>query len=137
MPASFLRSMGMLLVVASIAVSGVSMAFSARAADLPPEVAQQIGKAAEGAGANQQEASLELVVARVIRVSLSLLGILLTAYLVYGGYKWMTAGGESKEIEEAKTIIRNAVIGLAVVLLAYSISLFVVSNLLRATRNVQ
>ncbi|MBI4433437.1 hypothetical protein HY632_01570 [Candidatus Uhrbacteria bacterium] len=110
---------------------------SAYAADLPPDVAAQTGAAATGAGAGQQEAQLEVVVANIIRISLSLVGILLVAYLVFGGYKWMTSGGESKEVEEAKTIIRNAVIGLAIILLAYSISLFVIKGLLQATRNVQ
>jgi hypothetical protein len=43
--------------------------------------------------------------------------------IVYGGFIWMTGGrlgiGGKEAIEEAKKIIRNAILGLVVILLAY------------------
>jgi len=107
------------------------------AQEIPTEVAGQLGAAATGAGANQQEGQIEVVVARIINVSLSLLGIILVALLVYAGFLWMTAAGEEDPITKAKGIIRSAIIGLAIVLLAYGISRLVIRGLTAATLNTR
>lgn len=46
-------------------------------------------------------------------------GVLLFIYLVMGGFKYLTAGGDEKAIQEAKKIITNAVIGLVIVVVAW------------------
>jgi cytochrome bd-type quinol oxidase subunit 2 len=94
----------------------------------------QLNAAAEGAGVSQQTTRPGEIVAGIIKATLSVIGILLVALLVYGGYLWMTAGGEEEKITQAKQIIRNAIIGIAIVLAAYTISVFVVNRLLYATR---
>lgn len=101
---------------------------------LPGEIGSQFGAAARGAGTGQQATQVEVVIANIIKASLSVIGVLLVALLVYGGYLWMTAGGEEEKITKAKQIIRNAIIGIAIVLSAYAISVFVVNRLLYATR---
>lgn len=99
------------------------------------EIESQFSAAARGAGTGQQaSANVEEIVANIIKVSLSIIGVLMVALLVYGGYLWMTAGGEEEKITKAKQIIRNAIIGIAIVLSAYAISVFVVNRLLYATR---
>lgn len=107
----------------------------AQATPLPGEIGSQFGAAARGAGTGQQaSANVEEIVANIIKVALSLIGVLMVALLVYGGYLWMTAGGEEEKITKAKQIVRNAIIGIAIVLSAYAISVFVVNRLLYATR---
>lgn len=98
-------------------------------------IGDQLIEAARGAGAERQEAQLEVVVARIINVSLSLIGIVLVALLVYAGWLWMTAAGEEEKITKAKGIIRSAIIGLIIVLAAYAISRFVIGRLIAATSN--
>lgn len=49
-------------------------------------------------------------------------GILLFLYLVFGGFKYLTAGGDDKAIESAKKVLTNAVIGLIIVVSAYFIT---------------
>jgi hypothetical protein len=71
--------------------------------------------------------SPEMVVSIVIQTVLGLLGVIFMILLVYGGILWMTAGGNDQQIEKAKKIITNSIIGLVVVLLAYSISILVLS----------
>lgn len=66
------------------------------------------------------------VVANVIKVLLSLLGILYICFIIYGGYLWMTAGGNDERVMKAKSAIRNGAIGIAIILSAFAIARFVV-----------
>lgn len=92
-------------------------------------------------GLNQQVAGeiglsgtdIRLVAARVIRAALGLLGIVAVALIIYAGYRWMTAGGNEEQIAEAKKIMVNAAIGLAIIFSAYAIVSFVISRLVAAT----
>ncbi len=72
---------------------------------------------------------IRLIIARIIRVALSLVGIILVVLMIYAGYLWMTAGGNDEQITQAKSIIRNAVIGLAIILSAYSIVSYIIKIL--------
>jgi hypothetical protein len=46
-------------------------------------------------------------VARIIKIILGVLGIIVTLIIIYGGYVWMTSGGSEQKIETAKKIIIN------------------------------
>ncbi|NTW22483.1 hypothetical protein HGA34_02980 [Candidatus Falkowbacteria bacterium] len=69
------------------------------------------------------------IVATAIKAFIGLLGIIFVVLIVYSGYSWMTAGGDETKITKAKNTISRAVIGLIIVLAAYSITYFVFSNL--------
>jgi hypothetical protein len=53
------------------------------------------------------------------------LGILAVLVILYGGFKWMTAGGDDDKVGEAKKLIINGIIGLIIILSAYAIATFV------------
>jgi len=76
---------------------------------------------------------LILLIKNLINFLLGFLGIILVVIILYAGFLWMTAGGDEKKITLAKDMIKNAVIGLAIVLSAWSISYFVINSLLAAT----
>jgi hypothetical protein len=71
----------------------------------------------------------EDIVATIIKVVLSLLGIIFVALMIFGGYQWMTAGGNEDTIKKAKSRITSAIIGLVIVLFAYGITAFIFNNL--------
>lgn len=48
-------------------------------------------------------------------------GILLFAYLIFGGFKYITAGGDEKAVTAAKTMLTNAIIGMIIMAFAYFI----------------
>ncbi|KKP91560.1 MAG: hypothetical protein UR94_C0015G0010 [Parcubacteria group bacterium GW2011_GWA2_36_10] len=80
--------------------------------------------AAEGTGLKTIDSVPEA--ARIlINAALSLLGVIFIIMIILAGFKWMTASGDPKKVEEARDNIKNAVIGLAVVLAAYAITYFV------------
>lgn len=78
-------------------------------------------------------ADIRVIVAQIIRVALGLLGIVLVAINLYGGFLWMTAAGNEEQIEKAKKLLVNGVIGLVIVLSAFAIVSFILSSLVAGT----
>ncbi|MDD4994945.1 MAG: IPT/TIG domain-containing protein [Patescibacteria group bacterium] len=76
---------------------------------------------------------IRVIVARIINIALGLLGIIALIFVLYGGFLWMTAGGDEEKVGNAKKVLTNAVIGLAIILTSFAISQFVLNSLLRAT----
>jgi len=72
------------------------------------------------------QAVIALKIGAFIQIALSLLGVIFLVLTVYAGFLWMTAGGNEEQITKAKTMIRNSIIGLAIVISAYAITYFVV-----------
>ncbi len=85
--------------------------------DLKKGNLQQAGGKLEKIGTAYGSApkTLSDVVGGVIKTFLTLLGVIFLILMVYGGYKWMLARGDSKEVETAKDIISRALIGLIIV----------------------
>lgn len=81
--------------------------------------------AATPAGYTAGTTDLPTIVGRLIGAALTLLGSVLLVYILYGGFLWMTAGGEDKKVTEAKNVIKNAVIGLVIIAAAFAISNFI------------
>lgn len=73
--------------------------------------------------------SAENMIASIIKTILGLLGIIFIILMILSGYQWMTAGGNEDAIKKARGRIVNAIIGLVIVVLAYSITAFVFKNL--------
>lgn len=68
---------------------------------------------------------IRVIIARIIRIALGLIGIIMVVLLMYGGYLWMSAGGNSEQISKAQQVLKNAAIGLAIILSSYAITIFV------------
>lgn len=76
---------------------------------------------------------IRTTIANIIRVVMGFLGTVAVVIILIGGFKWMTAGGNEDKVGEAKKLLMQGVIGLVIVLLAYSIASFVLTGLLEAT----
>ncbi len=79
------------------------------------------------------ETDLPTIAANIIAALLSIIGLVLLALIVYGGFIWFKARGNEKEVERAKNIMTDAIIGLVIVMVAYALSKFVVCSVLKAT----
>ncbi|MBP7057504.1 hypothetical protein KBB08_03370 [Candidatus Gracilibacteria bacterium] len=62
-----------------------------------------------------------ILIISITNVLLSLIGSVAVAYLVYGGYMYMTARGDSGQITKATKAIWGSITGIIVALFAYSI----------------
>jgi hypothetical protein len=69
------------------------------------------------------------IISAIIDTVLSLLGVIFVILIIYGGITWMTAEGEEARVEKAQKIIREAVVGLIIVMAAYAISYFIINAL--------
>jgi hypothetical protein len=80
------------------------------------------------------QADFKTTIGRLIRVALGFLGIVAVVIVLYGGFKWMVAGGNDEKVGEAKRLIISGIIGLAIILSAYAITSFVISSLITASQ---
>ena len=80
---------------------------------------------AEPTGAN----SLPGIIQTAISAFLGLLGIIFLVLIIYAGFEWMTAQGDEEKVTKAKDTLTRAVIGLVIIIAAYSITYFVFSSL--------
>ncbi len=78
------------------------------------------------------EQSLPNAIFRIINVILGVLGVVMTLLFLYAGFLWMNARGESDPVEQAQEIFKQATVGSALILAAWIISWFVLTQLLRA-----
>ena len=76
---------------------------------------------------------IRVTVVKIINTVLGLLGIIAVGIVLYGGFTYMTAGGEEDKISTAKKILINGVIGLVIILSAFAITKFVLNKLSDAT----
>ncbi len=75
------------------------------------------------------QSSIPGVIGKVVAVGLSLIGILFFLLVLYAGFRWMIARGNTEDVTKAKDILEAAAIGLVLVLAAYAISSFVFTSL--------
>ena len=69
----------------------------------------------------------------IINVLLGFLGVVAIIIILWGGFRWLTSGGNEEKVAEAKKIITAGIIGLIIIFVSFAIAQFVVVQLLSAT----
>jgi len=75
------------------------------------------------------ESQLPTIIGNVINFFLGFLGIVALVLIIYGGFLWMTARGNEDQVKKARDLLVQAVIGLIIILSAYAIASYVISNI--------
>ena len=81
---------------------------------------------ANGAGYDQSTDAKAFITSKIgiaISAVVSFIGIILLCLIIYGGYLWMVAAGNESQIDKAKDIIKNSIIGVIIILCAYAITM--------------
>ena len=78
------------------------------------------------------QADPRVIVARVIQFFLGFLGVIFIALVIYGGWLYMSSGGDNAKIESAKKVLVNAIIGLIIIVCAFAIATFILNKLSEA-----
>jgi Type IV secretion system pilin/Amyloid A4 N-terminal heparin-binding/IPT/TIG domain len=96
--------------------------------------------AAVNAGVNEVSNSIALgntspikTATNVINILMGLLSLIAISLILWGGFTYMTSGGSEEKIDQAKKILKNATIGLVIVLSAWGITYFILSKLVGDT----
>ena len=71
---------------------------------------------------------------QIINTALTILGVLSVVIILLGGFKWMTAAGNEDKVNSAKKILGAGIIGLVIILAAWGIARFVLTQLATATK---
>ena len=72
---------------------------------------------------------------QVTNTILYIVGIIAVIMLIIGGIKYVTSGGDSKKVTDAKNTVLYAIIGLVIAFLAFAIVNFVISALPSSDKN--
>lgn len=72
---------------------------------------------------------LAVMAGRIIGVAFGFIGILLLGLFLYGGFLWMTAGGEKEKVTKAQGILANAVAGILIISVSYAVASYVLTQL--------
>jgi len=113
-----------------IFVALISFVFSLPAsAQISNTIANHVNQVANAAGVQNSNTSLVVIIGRIINIALGFVGIILLLLFLYSGYEYMTAGGDSKKVESAQTRIKNAIIGLLIIMASFGIVNFILSKL--------
>lgn len=93
-------------------------------------VARLIAAAIEGSTkeVNIPEVSGGNIVSGVLNMAYFILGILAVAMIIFAGIQYQTANGEPDKAKKAMNTIIFSVVGLIVVIMAFAITNFVVTN---------
>lgn len=122
----------LLVLAAAFAVFGGVFSFSPRAAAQIQQSVATVERTAAAAGVSAGT-DLPTIIGRIIYIALGFVGIILLAILIYAGFLWMTSGGDAEKITTAKAWIKNALIGLAIIVSAWSIVYFILQALTGVT----
>jgi len=115
-------------------ISLVGLFAAAVALFASPVVHAQINTGIEyGSATGLGGGDIRTIVGRIIQVFLGILGVVALVLIIYAGWLWMTAGGDEEKVTQAKKIMTQAVIGLAIILCSFAITTWIVSQLTAAT----
>lgn len=81
-----------------------------------------------GCDISQGTSGINTVIENVVNIFSIIVGIVSVIMIIYGGFRYVTSGGDSGNVSSAKNTIIYAVIGLVVVALAQFIVQFVLDK---------
>lgn len=111
---------------------GVMLAQGTTSSGSLSEIGKNFEQVGSGTGLKTTN-SLASIIGSVINAFMGLLGIILVVMIIYAGYLWMMAQGNTQKVDDAKKIITNAVIGLIILMAAYAIAQFVLNAVIKGT----
>ncbi|MFH1404788.1 MAG: hypothetical protein ABIH21_01660 [Patescibacteria group bacterium] len=79
----------------------------------------------EGKPSTNTAATISNIVATYASILIGLTGIIFVVLLIYAGILWMTAMGDGEKVTKSKKLMGSAIIGIVIVIAAYSATLFV------------
>lgn len=86
----------------------------------------------EVGGTGNAPTPLPKIIGQILSAIFGILGIIAVILVIYSGFQWMTGGTEG--VTKAKERLKNAAIGLLLILVAYSLTNFIIDKLTAATR---
>lgn len=80
-----------------------------------------------------QTPTVYTIVGNIINLVLSFLGVAFLCLIIYGGIIWLTSAGNPEKVKQSRGIIIHSTIGLIIVLAAFLLTSFVISQIIGST----
>ncbi len=80
------------------------------------------------------ESNPKVIIVRILRYSLGLIGVVALVMIIYGGFLMLTSGGNADTVKKAKSTIVWAAAGVAVVLGSWQILRFIFETVNEVTK---
>jgi hypothetical protein len=125
-----------IFVALSLTVVGASFAPEAQTAFAAPkdDVCAGIATTGAGSGCTQSGTTVESVIKAVIVILSWVVGVVSVIMIIVGGFKYITSGGDSGNVQSAKNTIIYALVGLIVVALAQVLVAFVLNKVIDGSK---
>ncbi|MFZ6015820.1 MAG: Ig-like domain-containing protein [Patescibacteria group bacterium] len=91
------------------------------------EGSQESVNAVAAAAGVQPGQNIFEIIGNIINIALGMVGVILLVMILYSGYQYMTAGGNTEQVQKATARIRNAIIGLLIILASFAIVNFIIN----------
>ncbi len=82
-----------------------------------------------GANMGLPDTDPRIIFARLVHSAMGFVGIVMVLMILWSGWLFMTSGGDDDQTKRAKMTFFNAIIGLIIMLSAYSVVAFVLNAL--------
>lgn len=127
--------MGAALLVPAVAAVSVGTAVAVN--NIRDGVCSGVGQATgnKGCGTEGQGGNLDLsnIAAKIVNIFSVIVGIVAVIMIIFGGFRYITSGGDSNRVGGAKNTLIYAIIGLIIVALAQVIVHYVLNTASSAT----
>ncbi len=87
----------------------------------------------KAAGSLKSDVSLGTRIGTIINGILSIIGVVMLVLFIYGGFTWMTAGGNEEKVRQATKILASAVVGFILVFLSFALTNFFIQSYNKAS----
>jgi amino acid transporter len=84
---------------------------------------------------NKQPQDVRIMAVKIINVALGFLTLIFLGLTIYAGFQWMTSGGSEEQVKEAQKLLKNAVMGLIILLVSWALTRYLVVVLSRTIVN--
>ncbi len=107
-------------VVALVALFSAPSLIQVQALDLGLDKVKETGLSDWGAGAGGREGVLTLIT-NLIKILLGVAGAVAVLFIIIGGFQFITSAANPSGAKEGKETLKNAIIGLIIIILSYVI----------------
>jgi len=110
-------------------IIGISTVLTLGAGKVMALTVQEGAEAARADGMPAELIGPEGVFTKISNIALYAVGAISVLMLMWGGLRFITSGGDSKKVTDAKNTVLYSILGLAVAVVAYAIINFVLNAL--------
>jgi len=107
-----------------IFTSLIALPLISQAADPGPLQAVKSVANIAGLGLTGQAPTIQQVIIAIVNYALGFLGIFFLISILLAGWQWMSSMGDAEKIDKAKSRLKNSIIGIVIVLISFSLTVY-------------